>query len=278
MGSFVDGEDMEGNTLGEGDDSAMSGLGYDNGEEEELRRQSMPSMNAQPAGSDVYGAHSRTYPPAIPRPTGSGLYPPNVDQAQVNSTGSSSLPNSMASSHTPNTSVSSAAVVGTSTGMYSQTGMTESPKPLSPGISGHDASNTNRQRSPGLSQQLQQQQLNRRQSGLQSPHSNHAQTKLPGLSHPSGFSGPGSAGFSHGRTPSGPQPTNDGRNVLAQSDPSVWAYIQSMEEKMKTLTEKVTSLEHEVASLRQNRDTRDGEVALVASTTTSSVVAREDQA
>lgn len=266
MGSFADGDELEGHTMGEGEDSTMSGLAYDN-PEEELRRQSMPTVNSQHVSggeNESYGSHSRTYPP-VSRPAGSGLYPPNVNQAQANSTGSSSVPNSsMASNHTPNTSISSAPVSGGSTGMYSQTGMTESPKPLSPGVPGHESSNTNRQRSPGLSQQLQQQQLaGRRQSELQSPHSGQAQNKLPGLSHP-GYSATSSSGFTHGRTPSGPQPNSDSRNMFAQSDPSVWAYIQAMEDKIKSLSDKVVALDHEVATLKQQRDGRETEPAAVS--------------
>ena len=262
MGSFADGEDLEGNTMGEGEDSTMSGLGCDHGDEDELRRQSMPSVNTQQhvAGgeNDGYGTHSRTYPPAIPRPTGTGLYPPNVNQAQANSAGSSSVQSSMASNHTAGTSISSAPVSGGNTGMYSQSGMTESPKALSPGIPGHDTPSTNRQRSPGLSQQLQQQQLGRRQPELQSPHSGQAQPKLPGLSHP-GYSTANPSGFSHGRTPSGPQSNNDSRNMFAQSDPSVWAYIQALEEKVKTLSDKVLGLDHEVAALKAQRNNHEGQ-------------------
>lgn len=267
MGSFADGEDLEG-TMAEGEDSTMSGLGYDHGDEDELRRQSMPSINTQHVAggeSDGYGAHSRTYPPAIPRSAGSGLYPPNVNQTQANSAGSSSVLSSMASSHTPGTSISSAPVTGGNTGMYSQSGMTESPKALSPGIPGHDSSNANRQRSPGLSQQLQQQQLGRRQSELQSPHSGQAQPKLPGLSHP-GYSAANSTGFSHGRTPSGPPSNNDSRNMFAQSDPSLWAYVQAVEDKFKAMedhfkamSDKILSLEHELATLKDQRDSREGQ-------------------
>lgn len=266
MGSFADGDDMGNNsTMGEGEDSSMSGLGYDDhGGEEELRRQSMPTGSTQHvagAENEGYGtAHSRTYPPAIPRPGGSGLYPPNVNQqGQASSAGSSSGPNSMANPHTPNTSVSSGVVASGNGGMYSQSGMTESPKALSPAIPGHDpSSSANRQRSPGVGQQQQQQQqLGRRPSELPSPHSGQPQSKLPGLSHPGGYSTTNSAGYSHGRTPSGTQVNHDSRNMFAQSDPSVWAYIQALEDKVKNLTDKVVALDHEVAALKEQGDKRD---------------------
>jgi hypothetical protein len=253
MGSFADGDDMDG-TIGEGDDSTMSGLAYENVDEEELRRQSLPSIGAQHSG-DNYGAHSRTYPPAGPRPAASGLYPPSVNQGQIGTTGSSSVPDSMASSHTANTSVSSVPGAGGGAGMYSQAGMTESPKPLSPGVSGHDAANLARQRSPSMSQQYQQQQVNRRPSDLQSPHGGQARPKLPGLSHP-GFVAPNSGAYSHGRTPSGVQAA-DSANMFAQSDPTVWEYIRLLEDKIKSLSDKVVSLDQEVAGLKKQLDHRE---------------------
>ena len=53
--------------------------------------------------------------------------------------------------------------------MYAQTGMTESPKPLSPGLQAQDSLNTNRQRSPSLTAQFQQQHYGRNQSDRRSP-------------------------------------------------------------------------------------------------------------
>lgn len=259
MGSFADGDELEGG-LGEGEDSTMSGIGYDNGDDEELRRQSLPTVNAQHASAgenENYGSHARTYPPAaINRTAGSGLYPPNANQVQANSINSSSVPNSMGGSHTPTTSVSSAPLSGGSAGLYSQAGMTESPKALSPNVQSLDAANAGRQRSPGLTQQLQQQQLGRRPSDLQSPHGGQPQPKLPGLSHP-GFSAT-SPGFNAGRRTSGTQPGNDSRNMFAQSDPSVWAYIQALEEKVKNMSEKLASLDHEVAGLKKQLSEREG--------------------
>lgn len=142
--------------------------------------------------------------------------------------------------------------------MYSQAGMTESPKPLSPGLPSHDSANLARQRSPTMTQQYQQQQVGRPPSDLQSPHSSgQARPKLPGLSHP-GFVAPNSGTYSHGRTPSGAQPSGDSGNMFAQSDPSVWEYIRLLEDKIKSLSDKVVSLDQEVASLRKQLDTREG--------------------
>lgn len=259
MGSFADGDELDGG-LGDGDESTMSGIAYDASNEEGIRRQSLPSISAQNASgsqSENYGTHSRTYPPAGPRSGTGGLYPPNVSQTQSSTNAGSSAPDSMASGHTPNTSISSIPVGGGSAGMYSQTGMTESPKPLSPGIQIYESSNHARQRSPGLSQQVQQQQIGRRQPELQSPHNGPSRPKLPGLSHP-GFAASGSVAHTHTRTPTGPQTGNDSGNMFAQSDPGVWDYIQSLEEKVKALSDKVTSLDYEVVGLKKQLDVRDG--------------------
>ncbi|GAO14747.1 uncharacterized protein UV8b_04563 [Ustilaginoidea virens] len=266
MGSFADGDDVDG-AMGEGDESTMSGVAYDNPDEEELRHQSLPSIGAQHSPGDNYTSLSRTYPPAGPRPAAaaaaaaaSGLYPPKVHQSQVGTMSSSSMPESMTSNHTANTSASSVPGGSGGTGMYSQAGMTESPKPLSPGISGHEGpSLTRQQRSPSITQQYQQQQqqqTGRRTSELHSPRGVQNRPKLPGLSHP-GFVGPSSAAYPHDRTTSGGQSAGDSGNMFAQSDPSVWEYIRLLEDKIKTLSDRVGSLDHEVASLRKQLNVRD---------------------
>lgn len=167
MGSFAETDDMDGPSMADGDDS-MAGVVYGNEEDmtEEERRLSLPSIKAQHVAGqgnmEGYAPHSRTYPPAGPRPgTTGGLYPPNVDRGASSTNTSPSMPNSIAGGHTPNTSVSSMPVSGGS--IYSQSGMTESPKPLSPGTA-HDTANIARQRSPSLTQQFQQQQFGRRPS------------------------------------------------------------------------------------------------------------------
>ncbi|CAH0026411.1 unnamed protein product [Clonostachys rhizophaga] len=281
MGSFADGDDLDGHSMGEADESAMSGIGYENGEEEDLRRQSLPTVHAQHVASsdnESYSNHSRTYPPALTRPTGSSLFASNVSQNQAGSTTSSSIPNSMASAHTPNTSISSAPASGGNGGMYSQAGMTESPKPLSPGIPSHESSNSTRQRSPGLPQQTQQQQGSRRLSDLQPPPAGLAQTKLPGLSHPSYPPPTSSPKFSsHGRTLSGQQPGGDNRNLFVQADSNVWAYIHNLEEKVKSLNDKVSTLDHEVLSLKKQLDNRDGASAAAAAAAVAAAVATSAQ-
>lgn len=260
MGSFADGDELDGAM--DGDEVAMAGIAYDNADEEELRRQSLPSMNAQhmPAGQpDQYGGHARTYPPAGARTAAAaGLYTPGVGQNQAAGTGSSSVTNSIGGSHTPNTSISSVAVGGANTGLYSQAGVPDNGKPLSPGgVQGHDGSGVVRPRSPSLSQQLQQQQMGRRQSEMQSPHGGRGGPKLPGLTHP-GYASTGSPGFSHGRPPTATAASGDSGNMFAQSDPSVWAYIQTLEDKVKSLSDKVVLLDHEMSTLKKQLEGREG--------------------
>lgn len=265
MGSFAEGDELDG--LGDPDETAMTGMSYDNVEEDELRRQSLPSINAQhvSAGSgDSYAAaaHARTYPPAGPRPavsgtTSAGLYPPTAGQTQ-SSTGTST------SGHTVSSAASGIVPPPAGSGTFSQAGMTESPKPLSPGLQAHEVAG--RARSPSITQQIQQLYGGRRPSEIQSPHSGQPRPKLPALSHPPGFAAPAAPSaassaapaYSHSRGSSGPQPVSDSGNMFAQSDPSVWAYIQTLEEKVKALSDRVLSLDHEVAMLK-----KPGEVAPV---------------
>lgn len=237
MGSFAETDDMDGPSLHDGDDS-MAGIVYGNEEDmtEEDRRLSLPSIKAQHVAGgqgsvDGYNAHSRTYPPAGPRPGTGGLYPPNVDRGATGSNTSPSMPNSIAGAHTSNTSVSSVPVGGAS--VYSQSGMTESPKPLSPG---HDANNIARQRSPSLTQQFQQQHYGRRPSDRHTP---------PAFAASAAQAGAASAAAAHARGSSGTQSgsgTENGGNMFA-TDPGVWAYIQSLEDKVKQLSDKVTAFE-----------------------------------
>jgi hypothetical protein len=320
MGSFGGDDDFEGSNAGDGDEGAMDGVMYTNGtphpneneiSEEDRRRFSLPSIKAQhvsgpgPGSGDSYSPHSRTpstYPPAGPRtvqPSG-GLYPPNIDRVGSSSSGTSpSVQNSVVGGHTPNTSITSMQLSTGANSMFSQSGMTESPKPLSPaGMHshqlGHDPASINRQRSPSLTTQFQQQHFGRRQSGrvsppgmsLPSPHTSHGGPKLPaltGLAPPDqrytlpsqtpgqqntsngnhggqqGQPGPASTspstmyqpqgGPGPGRGPStGPlhhqgSGSGDSNNLFAAGDRGVWAYVQTLEDKVKQLSEKVQVME-----------------------------------
>lgn len=264
MGSFADGEDMEGVSMTEGEDSAMLYADEDM-TEEDRRRLSLPSIKAQhvagAAGAEAYSPHSRTYPPAGARqggPATGGLYPPNVDRGTSSANTSPSLANSIASGHTPNASISSMPTSATTmASLYSQNAMTESPKPLSPGVPGGGSDGgIARARSPSLSQQFHQQQFARRQSdrntsppglSLPSPHQvAGGGAKLPAHS---GFAAPGatgvhSRGSSGGGAAAGQAGSGSGEsgNLFAQ-EPAVWGYIQTLEEQIKALSDKVTAME-----------------------------------
>jgi hypothetical protein len=309
MGSFGGDDDYDGSNAGDGDDTGMDGIMYTNGAppegemtEEERRRFSLPSIKAQhvagnPGSQDNYTSVSRTpstYPPAGPRPGQStgGLYPPNAQDRGSSSSGTSpSLPNSVGGGHTPSNSLSSMALSTGGGSMFSQSGMTESPKPLSPaGIHshqiGHDPSSINRQRSPSLTTQFQQQHFSRRQSerasptnmSLPNPHASSQGPKLPAISglappdqrftlssqtptqqspngsHP-GQQGqpltttspssmfqpppPGRGGSGHHQQGSG----DNSANLFAGGDRGVWQYVQTLEERVKQLSEKVVNME-----------------------------------
>lgn len=319
MGSFGGEDDYDGSNAGEGDEGPMDGVMYTNGgaqpepemSEEDRRRFSLPAINAQHVSPthgppDAYAAHHRgpsTYPPAGPRPpTSGGLYPPNANRGTMSSSGTSpSMTNSVPSGHGSTTSLSSLPLNTGSTSIYAQSGMTESPKPLSPAAMqahqlGSDPSSIGRQRSPSLTAQFQQQHYGRRQSGrnsppgmpLQSSHGPHSGPKLPALSglappdsrYSLSSQGPGQqpAGDSHHGGAAGqqmpapaspnsiyPPPSNvapgrmgpqvpphqgsgsgdsNSNNLFASGDRGVWAYVQSLEEKVKQLSDKVLAMEN----------------------------------
>ncbi|KAM7183534.1 transcriptional regulator prz1 [Naviculisporaceae sp. PSN 640] len=271
-GSFAD-DDYDTSGLPSVDDSAMTGVLYENAAavdmtEEERRRLSLPSIKAQHVPGqppqEGYVTHSNTYPPAGPRPphTG-GLYPPNVDRGSASATASPSAPNS----HTPHTSVSSVPVSASS--MYSQGGMTESPRPLSPGANqaGQDAALA-RQRSP---QQQHFRQPDQAASGLSLPaHGMSPRTKqawlsqyppadrngVEGATAPTNTSptqaaargrGRAASGANAGHVTNGIPPENTG--VFVNSD--VWAYIQQLEGKFRQMVDDQETLKRENAYLRE---------------------------
>lgn len=306
MGSFGEGEEFDGSNAGDGDDGGMDGVMYTNGAshpndnemtEEDQRRFSLPSIKAQhvsgPGSGDSYASHSRapsTYPPAGPRPgqPSGGLYPPNPERGGSSSSGTSpSMQNSLGGGHhTPNTSISSLPLSTGGASMYSQSGMTESPKPLSPaGMHshqlGHDPALISRQRSPSLTTQFQQAHFGRRQSGrtsppqmsLSSPHGASHAPKLPSLaglappdqrytlpSQTSSQQSPGATSPHNFQPPAGLLPNrgpptaqmhtqgggvvDSSNNLFASGERGVWAYVQSLEDKVKQLSDKVYNMEN----------------------------------
>lgn len=272
MGSYGGDEDYDEST------ADMEGVVYAEPEpahemsEEDARRFSLPSIKTQhvQAGSqDSYSSQHRgpsTYPPAGPRPprqqTGS-LYPPAPDHGGSSSSTSPSDPRSTGG-HSANTSISTMH----SPSGFAPGGMTESPKPLSPSgmVShqlGHEPGSINRQRSPSLTTQFQQQHFGRRDSraspqlSLPSPHG--PGPKLPGLSNlaPPGLAPPGSQYGPLSPNSQGPsyQPpmTAPPRGSLHQSSnnrdnnmfmtENLHHYVASLEDKVKTLNERVAALE-----------------------------------
>ncbi|KAI1101122.1 hypothetical protein F4804DRAFT_317028 [Jackrogersella minutella] len=243
LGSFLGEEEVEGSSHLEADDSAMTGVVYEGGNEadlteEERRRLSLPSIKAQHVQGSTTGR----------------LYPPNVDRGS----GSSNA------SQTPGTSISSLPVGAGNPAMYAQSAMTESPKPLSPsGLQSHDSTNINRQRSPSLTAQFQQQHFGRHQSdrhtppvpgfvaadaaryaasggGLQGPapvsqaapgNSGQAVAPGPGVGHPHMSSGQNGG--------SGDSSSN---NIFA-TDQGIWAYIHGLEEQVRQLNDRVQAME-----------------------------------
>ncbi|KAH8910700.1 hypothetical protein BR93DRAFT_943039 [Coniochaeta sp. PMI_546] len=276
MGSFAGDDDYDGT---DADDSAMTGIIYDasaDGEltEEERRRLSLPSIKAQhvaaqAALTDGYAAHSRsTYPPAGPRPVG-GLLPPNLGRAIPSAETSPTVPNSAGSGHTPNTSVSSMPLSAGSS-MFSQTGMTESPKPLSPGV-GHppQPGQDKTQRSASLQQQIASRQSEQHApSGLSAPpHGTSDAAQLAWLSQYPPADASKTKGASQPASSSGVDNSN---NLFASGEQGLWTYIHSLEEKVKSLGEELASVKkvesqllEKVGQFERKESTLSNEVALL---------------
>ncbi|KAK3383412.1 hypothetical protein B0T24DRAFT_543030 [Lasiosphaeria ovina] len=238
MGSFGGDDDYDGPGSAGADDSAMSGVLYDGGAsgdmtEEERRRLSMPSIKAQHVpgqGPDGYNNHSNTYPPAGQRPAG-GLFPPNVDRGSASTTTSPSLPNS----HTPNTSISSMPLSAGSSSMFSQSGMTESPKPLSP--SGAPASHASRDAAA----------LARHRASLSLPtHGMSPAAKQAWLSQypPADRTPPKGNAAAAGATAqgsNGASAAENGGSLFSTADDNIWIYFQQLEERVRQLESIVSS-------------------------------------
>lgn len=263
-GSMFGDEDFQDSSHLDGD-SAMSGMVYDGSNEsdmteEDRRRLSLPNPSIKPPhmhGSQTipegYAPTSRTYPPvAAAAAAGGRLFPPNVEHGSVSSTTSGVPP-----------------AIG-NISLYSQTGMTESPQPLEPGKP-HD-SNTNRQRSPSLTTQFQQQHFGRQQTDRQTPpgsshFSSYPEALVAQLSSVPGFAasdgrfaaqggassaaantqGAGAAVTSTAQTTSGPEQNgssgDSGTNNLFATDQGVWVYVHNLEENIKELVARVATLE-----------------------------------
>ncbi|KAI1119373.1 hypothetical protein F5Y14DRAFT_914 [Nemania sp. NC0429] len=269
MGSYLGEEDPDGVSRLEGDDSAMVGVIYDGAlnetemtEDEKRRLSNLPSIKAQHIEGINQGQS----------------YSQNSDRGSVTST-----------SHTPGTSIGSLPIGSASALLYAQAAMTESPKPLSPGLQAQDSVNSNRQRSPSLSTQFQQQHFGRNQSDRRSPpvsgftaaDAARFAATVVGVQATSSQAGTGSSAqqhippapsAEHTRTPSGTGPTGSSgdstSNNLFATDQGMWAYIHSLEEQVRHMgdrlhameatersrEEKIAYLTTEVATLRAQAD------------------------
>lgn len=245
---------------GMADSSGMSVDLYDGSadmSEDDRRRLSMPSIKPHHVGSqDSYGgAHSSTYPPAAGQRQGppGGLYPPNVDRGASSTNTSPSMP----SSHTPQTSISSVPLSAGSSTMYSQSGMTESPKPLSPGVvhgAGQSRTGTEAQPygAPGLSLPSHGMSPAAKKAWLSqypptdrdaiqgtTPTTNNNNATTAGH-HPAGR-GRSQQPQTQQHVAPAPASTSGGGepNNFGQSDSTIWSYFQHLEGTVKRLSGQV---------------------------------------
>jgi hypothetical protein len=244
------------------DDSAMSGELYEGSgdmSEEERRRLSMPSIKTQhvgQAGVEGYGGHSNTYPPAGQRagPTG-GLYPPNVERGSSSANTSPSMP----SSHTPQTSISSVPLSAGSSTMYAQSGMTESPKPLSPGVQAtgqQRAANEQQQGAPGLSLPSHGMSPAGKQAWL-SQYPPADRDAIQG----NAAAGQDASGRGRARAASGGAQQQGAENSGFGPDPGVWAYFQHLEGTVKRLAGQMDAETRSKAQLLEKLDAHEQHIA-----------------
>jgi len=265
MGSFGVKDGYDG-----ADSSAMSGGLYDGGEDisdDERRRLSMPSIKpqhvaGQPGPEGYGGGHSNTYPPTGQRQGApGGLYPPNVDRGSSSTNTSPSMPGG----HTPQTSISSVPLSAGSSTMYSQGGMTESPKPLSPGgtqvnaAAGQQrAGHEQQQGAPGLSLPTHGMSPAAKQAWL-SQYPPADRDAIQG----NATTGQHAAGRGRARAASGaaPPPQGGENGGFGQPDPTVWAYFQHLEGTVKRLSAQAETDARSRAQLLEKLNTHEQHIA-----------------
>jgi DNA-directed RNA polymerase subunit RPC12/RpoP len=183
-----------GDGAGTGGDDSMDGLLYtgeashepenmdDDAEGTDDRGRSLPSIRRHDAPPDPHYRQAQerqptyqsrqpsTYPPVAMRQPSGSLYPPGASHGVASST-STSPGSTLPPHYGPGSGVTSAYQAG-GANVFSHSGMTESPKPLSPGMGQPAHSHPDsgiRRRSPSLTQHFQQQQYGRRPHGHGTP-------------------------------------------------------------------------------------------------------------
>ncbi|KAI9819023.1 MAG: hypothetical protein M1832_004065 [Thelocarpon impressellum] len=214
-----------------------------------------------------------TYPPAT-RPgagTGAGAGALHAPQGRADASNKAASPGTQTRGFSPpkpyGAGAGSTALHPAGPSLFAQGGMTESPKPLSPGAQhpGHPELHMRANRASSLTEQFQQQQYGRRGSGRSPPPmglpplsaGSHAPylPSLPGLAPsesrypPLGGSQSGSAGHHQPGGAAGDSTSTHGQgsgdgsgNVTGGSVDGLWAYVRSLEERLGHLTEEVASL------------------------------------
>lgn len=250
-----------------------------------IQRHEPPSFSASDSHTSYAARQPSTYPPIVGRqPNPGGLYPPMASPGAGSNTSNSprqasfSQPSSGSTFPPPQ-----------SQNIFAQGGgMTESPKPLSPGSHqlGHPEQGAHRNRSPSLTQQYQQQQFGRKPSmqntppaiGLPPmPPSGHSGTPhLPSLSslpppdlrftlHSQAGAPPPVHPTAQGSGPSVSSPgyqSQSGNNSLSSQSGDgtqgihrfeherLFAYIKTLEVKVDRLQEEVGTLKSQLSASR----------------------------
>ncbi|CAN9179350.1 unnamed protein product [Alternaria alternata] len=272
--------------LGDKGDEGMDGVIYtgepdgEGDEDDDGRRVSEPARKRQNTGNSTQGSyshHSSTYPPIAANRSSS-----SQNNLRPYYPGSSAQPTNVSPKAAP-TSISSIQNANTQSNVFAQGGMTESPRPLSPGQQeqhrlGAPESSLPGSRSPSLSHHMHQQQNYARGRGtppvgLAPPSTSNGPhlPSLPGLSPmppkqgsqggksngpsmlqhqtmaaPGSSSQPGSMS-SHGGSGSSM------REVMG-NQVDVWQYVREIEARMarmeKEHNDKIATLQHEITTLR----------------------------
>lgn len=189
MGSFGGDDRHDDSRVGDGD--GMAGIMYTDGASHEpenmdeemesnvgrslpsIRKHDVPYESQSRQKTDypsLYQARQpSTYPPVAARPPNSGGLQPPPSPGVRASGSTTSTAQSTLNQYSPGP-VSSSNHQSSGSNVFAQGGMTESPKPLSPGGMaaqqlGHPSSNVHRARSPSLTEQFQHSHFGRRTTG-----------------------------------------------------------------------------------------------------------------